>query len=283
MTQTIGKLLAAGEARLLAAGIVDARLDARLLLQACLGVNAARIVAGGNEIVGPGDADRYNALLQRRAASEPVSRIIGTREFYGLAFEVTPDVLDPRPDTELLVDLALKWAAGRKPEIRILDLGAGSGAIGIAVLSGLPRASCLAVDVSPSALAVAARNAARHDVADRMGFGQSDFLSGVAGLFDLVLSNPPYIRTGAIPGLDREVRCHDPLLALDGGEDGLSAYRAILSRAIDFLTHDGAVMLECGEGQAPAIAALGVSFGWQRPAVYRDLAGIERVLVFAAD
>ncbi len=259
-----GLQLAEAHSRLMAVlaatGLDTPGLDARRLLAGACGIEPGDILLRPARPVDAAEAQRVSGFIRRRLAHEPVSRILGTRAFHGLDFEVTPATLDPRPETETLVDgvLALvrggRCAGGNAP--CILDVGTGTGAILVALLAALPSATGVAVDIDPEALAVAARNAARHGIRDRVSLVQSDWLSAVEGRFDVVVSNPPYIPSSAIAGLDPDVRCHDPRRALDGGEDGLNAYRAIIPAAIDKLNIGGWLALEVGDGQAPAVLSL---------------------------
>ncbi len=280
MKASIGDWLATGAQSLADAGISDARLDSRLLLQHVLDLPHAALISNSGNIVEENAAKIFQGLLERRAKGEPVSRIVGYREFYGLRFLVTPEVLDPRPETELLVEVALKAANTMPGPMRILDIGTGSGAIAISLLHHLPDASCQACDISSTALALAAENARLHGVGGRFSPVLSDMIPPDCGRFGLIVSNPPYIETSVIASLDRGVRDHDPVLALDGGTDGLKFYRKILSTAENHLLDGGAVFLECGAGQAEPICQLARAHGWKLTAIHRDLSGIERVLEF---
>jgi len=224
---------------------------------------------------------------RRRLAGEPVSRILGRREFFGRVFAVTPEVLDPRPETELLVEAALRL----RPHIEALagsapvacDLGSGSGAIIVSLLAEWPVLKGLAVDISAPALRVTRRNAAAHGVAKRLLCVQGSWLEPIGGPIDLLLANPPYISERDIAGLQREVREHDPHLALAGGADGLDAYRAIARRAKDVLRPGGWLLVEVGAGQAQAVRALFTRAGLAAdeallPSILADLAGVERVV-----
>ena len=223
-----GLLKQAGE-RLAAGGIETAALDARLLFQAASGLRHEDIVAEPDLAVPPEVAARFSVFIERRCKFEPVSRILGTREFYGRSFRVTPDVLDPRADTETLIGAALGLVKG-KGSLRILDLGTGSGAIAVTLLAELPEATAVASDLSAAALAVAKGNAEALGVAGRASFVQANWFEGIGGRFDLIVSNPPYIPLGDIAGLAPDVREFDPPRALDGGPDGLEAYRRLAER-----------------------------------------------------
>ncbi len=240
-----------------AAGLDQPHADARYLLRGVLCLDDAALLRAPDAPLGAG-AEKLVQAASRRLAHEPVSRILGTREFYGRAFEVTPDVLDPRPDTETLIDEILAIAARRgwrdKP-LRVADIGVGSGAILVTLLAELPLAHGVGTDVSPAALACAGRNAARHGVASRFEAVETSVLAGVEQPVDIVVSNPPYIPRDEIAGLETDVRLYDPLLALDGGPDGLDVYREI-SKQVRGLTSVSCVVLEVGMGQADDVAAL---------------------------
>jgi release factor glutamine methyltransferase len=263
-------------------------LDARVLLCHAAGVTHEDYVANPNLLLSPEAAARFAACIDRRLQGEPVSRIIGYREFYGRQFRIDQDTLDPRPDTETLIEAALDLAdrqGWRHRPIDILDLGTGSGAILLTLLAELPHARGLGTDISPAALRAARTSAAALGVAARASFVAANWLDGIAGSFDLVVSNPPYIASGAIAGLAPEVRLHDPALALDGGADGLSAYRAIAASAPLVLRPGGSLLAEIGPDQADAVSALFKQVGLSVDAsdgVWRDLAGRPRVVVSRA-
>jgi release factor glutamine methyltransferase len=218
--------------------------------------------------------------LTRRAAHEPVSRIVEHRHFWTLNLSVTPDTLDPRPDTETLIEAAVAAIPDRKTPLTILDLGTGTGALLIALLAEYPEATGIGVDLSPGALAVAKSNAESHGVGGRAAFRQGSWVDGVAGPFDLIASNPPYIEQGDLAGLPPEVREHDPVLALDGGADGLDAYRAIIPALAALMTGSSLAILEIGEGQGDDVVAIAQANGLKSTERRRDLGGIERALSF---
>jgi release factor glutamine methyltransferase len=277
--ETVSGIIRQAAKQLALRGVESPALDSRLLMQAVAGLSHEDIVAEPDLILSPETVSAFWHLIERRAAFEPVSRILGRREFYGRAFRLTPDVLDPRADTEILVDAALSLARG-KSLLRILDLGTGSGAIAITLLSELPHASGVATDVSREALAVATANAQNLGVADRLQLIESNWFDGVDGLFDLVISNPPYIARGDIAGLAADVREFDPPLALVGGMDGLEAYRAIAIGALAFLATQGHVLVEIGAGQENDVQDLFVAHGFALIGSHRDLAGHIRCLCF---
>ena len=254
-------------------------LDARLLVGHALGLDHAALVAQAARRLTPAEADALDAAVARRLAHEPVARILGEKEFWSLPLRITPDVLVPRPETETVVEAVLAIAARSRPT-RIADLGVGSGAILLALLSELPLAFGVGTDRDPAALGVARDNARRHGLGARAGFVACDFGAALAGSCDLVVSNPPYIPAGEIADLAPDVRDYDPRAALDGGPDGLAAYRAIAADAARLLAPGGWLAVEIGIGQADAVAALFARHGLQvADAPHRDLAGRPRVVM----
>lgn len=262
--------------RLVAAAVEDSAREARWLIKHALDVNDADLISGKKEVSND-EADEVRMLADRRAAGEPVSRIIGEKEFCGLSFRVTPDVLDPRFDTEVLVEAAARRFAANPPRM-ILDLGTGSGCILVALLKKFPDAVGVGVDISESALAVAQDNAARNGVKDRASFAQGDWAKSLDESFDLIVANPPYIPSGDIPNLNAEVKNHDPILALDGGFDGLSAYKKIFSQIKKNFLPGGAGFFEAGILQAEDIARLAENEGFLVKSYHADSAGILRVV-----
>lgn len=259
--------------RLAAAGVENAPRDARLLLAHALGIEPVDVILRENDSIDIGSLTDFEQAIQRRLAGEPVSRIRGWREFYGRRFIVTPDVLDPRPETELLVEQGLKRLP---PNGRVLDLGTGSGCILLSVLAEREDAAGTGLDISPAALAVARRNADALGLAARVDFIEAGW-SGVAGApFDLALSNPPYIPEADVAGLAKDVRNHDPRLALTPGGDGLNPYRAILKAMPDWLRPGGCIGFEFGIEQAADVTMLMQQADLEDIEVHRDLAGIER-------
>jgi release factor glutamine methyltransferase len=257
-------------------------LDARLLLCHAAEVTHEAFIARGREKLDPEAGARLERALARRLKREPVSRITGTREFYGRDFLVGSVTLDPRPDTETLIDVALGCAAarrGRDRRLMILDLGTGTGCILVTLLVELPNARGLGTDISQAALALAGRNAARLGVADRARFLAADWLDAVDGEFDLVVANPPYLAAEEIERLAPEVAAYDPPGALYGGPDGLDAYRRIAGRAHRVLAPDGRLLVEIGPAQAQEVAEIFRTAGFEISAVEEDLAGRPRVVV----
>ncbi len=239
------------------AGLETPEIDARFLVQGILKLDAADVLRSPDKVAGD-FAEALSAAAARRLSGEPVSRILGERDFYGRTFKITPDVLDPRPDTETLVSAVLEIAKLRawyERPIRIADIGTGSGAILVTLLAELPHASGVGTDVSAAALDVARHNAERHGVAGRADFVQTSVLKDVALPFDLVVSNPPYIASNEIGGLARDVRNFDPRLALDGGSDGLDIYREIASD-ISNIDRKMVVVVEVGAGQHAGVSEL---------------------------
>ncbi len=255
--------------------------DARVLVEEAVGLVGHAFRSTPDRPLGAEAAGRLATLLARRLAREPVFRIVGRREFWGLDLAVTPAVLDPRPDTETLVRAALRSLGSRRHErLRVLDLGTGSGALLLALLSELPDAEGVGLDRSPEACAVARRNAEALGLAHRAVIREGDFGVAASGSpFDLVVSNPPYVESAAIASLDPEVRDHDPHLALDGGPDGLDAYRAIAPTLPGRLAPGGIAGLEIGAGQAAAVAAILIGAGLEVVGLDRDLGGHERAIL----
>jgi len=266
------------------AGIETPELDARLLLCHAAALTHESFVARAGEALQPEAAARLEALVRRRASREPIARITGTREFYGRSFLVDGSALDPRPDTETLIEVALALIekTGRREEpLRLLDLGTGTGCILLTLLAELPKAHGLGTDLSPAALRLAEANARRLGVAGRASFLASDWLDAIHGEFDLIVSNPPYIASGEIERLAPEVAHHDPYLALDGGPDGLKAYRRIAAGAARLVAPKGAILVEIGASQAPAVAGLLRDGGFlvENDGLSFDLGGRPRVVV----
>jgi release factor glutamine methyltransferase len=262
-------------------GFDSAELDARLLTGDVLGLDLTGMIAAANRMLTLSESNRLESFAQRRLAGEPVARILGHKEFWGLSLQLSPATLVPRPDTETVVELALeilRAGASDRP-LRIADLGTGSGAILLALLAELPQAQGIGTDISTAALQTAAANAARAGLAKRTGFVACDYASGLCGPFDLIVSNPPYIRSADIAGLAIEVRDHDPPAALDGGPDGLDAYRVLIPQAADRLAPGAALVLEAGQGQSADIEALmkaaGLMTAWS---IKADLAGVRRAV-----
>lgn len=282
MSATRSAIYGALKARFAAAGIETPGMDARLLLSDALGIDTAGLIARGEEPVEAERRAHIETLAGRRIAGEPVHRILGKRAFFGLSLHLSADTLEPRPDTETLVDAVLPHArdiVARTGKCRILDLGTGTGAICLACLQALPQAQGVGSDIAPGALAAARRNAAENGLSDRFTTVESDWFAAVSGRFDMVLSNPPYIRQADMADLPREVYLFDPPRALDGGEDGLTAYRVIAAGAADHLEDGGIVGLEIGSDQAEAVRNIFNDAGFRCDGVFHDLAGRPRALI----
>jgi release factor glutamine methyltransferase len=280
--QTVEAARRALTARFKSAGIDSAELDARMLAGAALALDLTGLIAATTRIITQDEAARLENFTERRLAGEPVARILGVREFWGLALHLSPATLVPRPDTETVVELALEMERGgdrsRQPR-RIADLGTGSGAILLALLSEWREATGIGTDISPQALQTASHNAARLGLADRAAFVACNYAAALSGAFDLIVSNPPYIRSAEIAGLGREVREYDPRGALDGGIDGLDAYRMLIPEAAGLLAPGGALIVEAGCGQSGPISELMATSGLtsERPPK-ADLSGIPRAV-----
>lgn len=276
---SLSDLLAEVRLRLAAAGIPEAASDARHLVSGLLGLGSAELLTRPERPIGAEEWDRVRAALERRINREPVHRILGRREFYGLELALSAETLEPRPDTEILVDVALPYLR-QKPGARFVDFGTGTGAIALALLSECPDCTGVGVDLSEDALATARANAESLGLADRFTAVKSNWSADIHETFDLVVSNPPYIATADIAALQPEVRIFDPLLALDGGSDGLDAYRSLATESTALLAPEGVIVLEIGFDQKDSVTALFEAAGFQRISATRDLGGQGRVLVF---
>lgn len=259
------------------AQLPTADLDARILVAAALGIEPGALVLDPRESITQESLVRAADYGARRLAGEPVGRILGRREFFGLELGLSSATLEPRPDTEILVEAVLTRV---KPGmLRLADLGTGTGAIVLALLSQWPEAIGLAVDLSPEALATARANAQRHGLSDRVLFLCADYASALAGGLDVIVSNPPYISHAELGELASNVLDHDPLLALDGGVDGLDAYRQIAPQSFTLLDEGGLLALEIGCAQGASVAALVCDAGFQRVETLQDLSGLDRVVL----
>ena len=263
-----------------AAGVDTPVLDGRLIVQHALGISWDTLYLKDDQPLEPHEKVRLESELARRAAHEPVSRIVGRRHFWTLDLAVSPDTLDPRPDTESVVESVVQAIPDRAQPLRILDLGTGTGAILLALLAEYPNATGLGIDRSDAALAVARTNADSHGLSPRVTFSSGNWTEGVEGPFDVIVSNPPYIESGHLPGLPPEVREHDPVMALDGGTDGLDAYRAIIPAIPALLGPGGFAVFEIGEGQGDAVTRIARQHGLAPAGTRKDLGGIERALSF---
>ncbi len=270
---TAAQAMAAAASRLRAAGVPDPARDARLLLAHAASVDAARVTLIAPEEIAPEIAERFENLVALRAVRVPVSQLVGARAFYGRDFKITRDVLDPRPETETLVELALS-----EPFDRVLDLGVGSGAILVTLLAERPDARGLGVDISESACLQASANAVLHGVAARAQILLSDWFEAVEGRFDLIAANPPYLAAEEMQDVAPELSLHEPQIALTDGGDGLSAYREIADVAPRYLTPNGRVLVEIGWQQGTAVCDIFTQAGWGGVTLAEDLDGRPRVV-----
>lgn len=271
--------IAAASDALARAGIASARLDAELLMAAAAGVSRAAIVSGAARI-GADAIERFERMLARREAREPLAYIVGYREFFSLELAVRPGVLIPRPETETVVEAALDFLRER-PDAAVLDIGTGSGAIAIAIAANAPAARIVAVDISKVSLEVAADNARRHRCAGRIALRRSDCFAGLetdVPPFDLIVSNPPYLAARELAALAPDVRDFEPRVALTDGRDGLEFYRRIAAGVARWLGRDGEMIVEVGAGQAEAVEVILRAAGLAASGRRRDLAGVERVV-----
>jgi release factor glutamine methyltransferase len=270
---TAAEVLVAAAARLRAAGVPDPARDARLLLAHAASVDAARVTLIAPEDIAPEIEERYDQLVSLRAVRVPVSQLIGERAFYGRRFKISRDVLDPRPETETLIEAALAAPFGR-----VLDLGTGSGCILVTLLAERPLAQGLGVDISAAACLQASANAVLHHVADRCELVQSDWFEQIEGRFDLIVSNPPYLAMEEMDHVQPEVREYEPRIALTDGSDGLSAYRVIAAQAQGYLTPQGRVLVEIGSRQAEDVVRIFDEQGWGDVVILPDMDGRDRVI-----
>ncbi|MGE4528997.1 MAG: peptide chain release factor N(5)-glutamine methyltransferase [Rhodospirillaceae bacterium] len=282
MADTLGDILAAVTERLRAAGVEGPRRDARLLAGVALGLSTAEMVAHPERVLSAAEVAAVEAAVARRERREPVSRILGEREFRGLRFALTAETLDPRPDSEVVVEAALRLLEGVAAP-RVLDLGTGTGCLLLAVLAERADAVGVGLDAAPGAVAAAAANAAALGLADRARFLRGDWRepgwqAALGGPFDLVVANPPYIPDAEIAVLEPEVREFEPHLALAGGADGLAPYRILAPALAGLLTPRGGAVFEVGIGQAEAVAAMLAAAGMAEVAAFADLGGVARAV-----
>jgi release factor glutamine methyltransferase len=279
MNATVHDRIAAAREALVRAGLAptDAATDASVLARHALGWDRATLVARGREAPPPSFDTSFDEFVARRAAREPVALIMGIREFWGLDFEVTSDVLVPRPETEFIVEEAL--AEFEDAPQTVIDIGTGTGCLAIALAREFPEARVIATDISAAALEVARRNASSHAVAHRIAFVRTSFLSGIRVRANLIVSNPPYVPDSAAPALAPEIVGHEPHMALFGGADGLAPIRAILATAEHAVAPDGRLIVEFGFGQEPEVTELAEACGWRVLRLRDDLQGIPRTIV----
>jgi release factor glutamine methyltransferase len=277
---TIGDLLREAAARLAEAGIDGGQREARLLLQAAADIPVATQIAFPERAVETAAATRFHALAARRARREPMAHILGRREFWSLTFKVTADTLDPRPDSETLVQAVLDQIPDRAAPLRLVDFGTGTGCLLLALLHELPKATGLGIDTSAAALAVAQENAHALGLGSRASFREGDWDEGLAPAFEILLSNPPYIPSGDIAALQPEVASFEPRLALDGGTDGLTAYRRLAPAAVRLLAEGGLAAFEVGSGQADSVIGIAQAARLRHIATASDLGAVPRCVLF---
>lgn len=275
-TRTWQQHLAQATQQLADADVAAADHDVRVLLAHHLGCALNQLHGHLQET--PQDTQAFQTLIDRRTAREPLAHITGTRGFWSLDLKVTSDVLDPRPDTETLIEAVLKHTADKQAPLRLLDIGTGSGAIALTLLTELPNATAHATDISPKALAIAKTNATKNKLADRITFVETSWATGIEGSFDIIVSNPPYIESAVIQTLDEEVKAHEPHLALDGGTDGLDAYRAILQQLNQVARADTLVAFEIGYDKSESVLALCERAGLEHLKLAQDLGGQNRTI-----
>ena len=278
MSVTLAEALRAAAARLTAAGVPEARLDSRVLAGEVFGLSRESLLARDDQTARPEDLARLDDLVARRIAGEPTARLLGRQEFWSLEFALGPETLIPRADSETIVEAALAGITDRAAPLRLIDFGTGSGCLLLALLCELPNATGLGIDASTETLAVAAGNAERLGLAARADFRLGDWGQGLSGPFDLIVSNPPYIRDGEIAGLAPEVARFEPRRALAGGADGLDCYRALAPDLARLLAPGGLAVLEIGQGQADGVEAILAAAGLKPAGRRPDLAGIDRAI-----
>ena len=254
--------------------------EAALLLSHVSGLSRTGLIVREADPVPRDIVEAFNSALDQRETGKPVFRIIGAREFHGLTLQLSPETLEPRDDTECLVELVLVLLASRETPWRFADLGTGTGAIALALLSDLPKASCVASDVSQVALNTATENATAHGLTIRFETSHGSWFDALEERFDFLVSNPPYIASSIVNGLATEVRDHDPRVALDGGDDGLDAYRVLLDRGGDYLTKDGFLAVEIGHDQRDSVTCMAQAKGWEVLRHGQDLGGRDRAIAF---
>jgi release factor glutamine methyltransferase len=282
-TSTVGSAIAKVAVQLGGAGILDARREARMLVAMALDWDAARVLSFPEAELTSEASQRLEALLARRRAREPISRILGHREFWSLRFELSPETLDPRPDSETLIEAALAAIEDRGRAYRILDFGTGTGCLLLALLRELPNGIGTGVDLSEGALATARRNATALGLGQRACFVRGNWGDGLAGQWDVILANPPYIASDDIERLAPEVARFEPRSALDGGVDGLAAYRALAPAIGPLLAPAGIAVIEVGAGQAQAVTEITGESGLALRTIRHDLSGVDRCLVLGRD
>lgn len=280
---TLGSIVADARTRFSDAGLPDAAMEARLLIGGLLKLSSNEVFTGGDRVLTDGEQAEIEKAVARRLKREPVHRILGSREFHGMDLKLSSETLEPRPDTEILVESLLPYVGqivAAKGSAKLLDLGTGTGAIMLALLKENPQAHGIGSDISRDALATAVENAGRLGLSERFAAVQSSWFAEITGCFDIIVSNPPYICSDVIPALEPEVRDFDPMAALDGGPDGLDAYRAIAAGAGDFLEKDGMIGVEIGFDQKETVTAIFNAAGYMLAQARRDYGNNDRVLLF---
>lgn len=280
---SIGEAIAEAVDALVMAGIFSAHLDARVLLAHVLGVGREYLTLNSDAYLETIELGAFHELVTRRVAREPMSHILGEREFWSLPFRVTQDTLDPRPDSETLVEAVMDMLPKRDAKLMIADFGTGTGCLLLSVLSEYPKAHGLAVDISAAALKVAEENAEQLGLSNRVFFHCANWGEDVMGRYDVIISNPPYIPDADIEKLQPEVSKYEPRNALAGGEDGLDAYRNLMSHISRLLSRQGFAALECGVGQAKDVSHIAEKHGLKTVETRKDLAGVERCVVLMHD
>jgi release factor glutamine methyltransferase len=280
--ETLGSLLGEVASTLSRAGFAETRRAARRVVASTLELTPAELLSHSDQVLDQQQTGHVRLALDRLAKREPLSRILGRREFWGLEFELSADTFDPRPETETVVEAVLRRGFNRDASLRFLDLGTGTGCILVALLSEFSAAIGFGVDIAPGAVMTALRNAAALGLGERAHFLVGDWGTAISGRFDVIVSNPPYIASAALADLPPEVALYDPCLALDGGADGLGAYRSLVADLARLLEPGGVVAIEVGFSQAPAVAAMLQASGLAIEARERDLAGIARCVVASA-
>lgn len=276
---TLAQALALARARLISAGVDNPPLDARLLLEAATGLSRTDLLLKGDQDLSAETLLVFSSLIERRCAREPVARILGQREFWGLPFALNEATLEPRPDSETLIEAVLRQVDDRREVLRIIDLGAGTGCLLGALLHELPHAHGIAVDISPRALEQAQINLTALELESRAQFICSNWWEKIDGVFDIIISNPPYLRADELECVQPEVAQHDPQAALVAGVDGLEAYRAILAKLSAHLAQGGLAVFELGLGQSEAVDALAAEKGLQVVDIKEDLGGVPRAMI----
>ncbi|MEM9332672.1 MAG: peptide chain release factor N(5)-glutamine methyltransferase [Pseudomonadota bacterium] len=275
---SINAWLSQAKQRLATSGADAPDLDAKLMLCEITGLSSAQLISRSDVVLDCHAIEKANSMLTRRLSGEPLHRILQWREFYGRRFDISPETLIPRPDTETLIDSVLATVGDRSASLKILDMGTGTGNIGVTLAAELPSSHVIVADFSREALKTAVKNAGTHGVAGRVTAVHTDLFDTVTGSFDLLVSNPPYIPVAELDGLQPEVRLHEPHRALLGGEDGMFFYERIFGEAMHYLEPEGQIFIEIGAGQEKQVELIANRNGFAIQEVFKDLSGIVRVL-----